>query len=147
MVQDPDLFTVGSSSCRGRQEIQCALRKYFGPWQSLFGNGMPPVRGDPARIATSAGPWLSGASFVVYIARATNPAYTATQFALFTSLAAVPRTFVNATTGWLVESIGWLNFFWLCAALAVPGMLLLVKVAPWGDGPPSPTGGTSGARP
>ena len=90
---------------------------------------------------------LGTAAFVAYIARATNPAYTATQFALFTSLAAVPRTFVNATTGWLVESIGWLNFFWLCAALAVPGMLLLVKVAPWGDGPPSPTGGTSGARP
>jgi hypothetical protein len=32
---------------------------------------------------------------------------------------------------WLVESLGWFNFFWLCAALAVPGMLLLVKVAPW----------------
>ena len=80
---------------------------------------------------------LGTAAFVAYIARATNPAYTATQFALFTSLAAVPRTFVNATTGWLVESIGWLNFFLLCAALAVPGMLLLLKVAPWGDGPPS----------
>ena len=26
---------------------------------------------------------------------------------------------------------GWLNFFWLCALLAAPGMLLLVKIAPW----------------
>jgi PAT family beta-lactamase induction signal transducer AmpG len=108
---------------------------------------MRPARGDLARTATNAAPWLSGVAFVADIARATNPADTATQFALFTSLAAVPRTFVNATTGWLVESLGWLNFFWLCAALAVPGMLLLLKVAPWGDGPPSPTGGTSGARP
>ena len=77
---------------------------------------------------------LGTAAFVAYIARTTNPAYTATQFALFTSLAAVPRTFVNATTGWLVESLGWLSFFLLCAALAVPGMLLLLKVAPWNGG-------------
>ena len=76
---------------------------------------------------------LGTAAFVSFIARATHPAYTATQMALFTSLAAVPRTFVNASAGWLVESLGWLNFFWLCAALAVPGMLLLLKVAPWRD--------------
>ena len=76
---------------------------------------------------------LGTAAFVSFIARATHPAYTATQMALFTSLAAVPRTFVNASAGWLVESLGWLNFFWLCAALAVPGMLLLLKVAPWNE--------------
>ncbi len=71
------------------------------------------------------------AAFVAFIARATHPAYTATQFALFTSLAAVPRTFVNASAGWVVEMLGWTGFFLLCAALAVPGMLLLFKVAPW----------------
>jgi PAT family beta-lactamase induction signal transducer AmpG len=71
------------------------------------------------------------AAFVAYIARTTHPAYTATQFALFTSLAAVPRTFINATAGWLVETMGWQGFFLLCAALALPGMLLLFKVAPW----------------
>lgn len=74
---------------------------------------------------------LGTAAFVAFIARATHPAYTATQMALFTSLAAVPRTFVNASAGWLVELLGWLDFFWLCAALGVPGMLLLLKVAPW----------------
>jgi PAT family beta-lactamase induction signal transducer AmpG len=74
---------------------------------------------------------LGTAAFVAFIARATHPAYTATQFALFTSLAAVPRTFVNATTGWLVESMGWMSFFMLCVLLALPGMALLVKVAPW----------------
>jgi PAT family beta-lactamase induction signal transducer AmpG len=71
------------------------------------------------------------AAFVAFIARTTHPAYTATQFALFTSLAAIPRTFANAATGWLVDSFGWMNFFLLCAILALPGMLLLVKVAPW----------------
>ena len=79
---------------------------------------------------------LGAAAFVAYIARATHPAYTATQFALFTSLAAVPRTFLNATTGWLVEQLGWFGFFMLCVLLALPGMLLLFKVAPWNENAP-----------
>ena len=74
---------------------------------------------------------LGTAAFVAFIARTTHPAYTATQFALFTSLAAVPRTFVNATTGWLVEGLGWMTFFLLCVFLALPGMALLFRVAPW----------------
>ena len=76
---------------------------------------------------------LGTAAFVAFIARATHPAYTATQFALFTSLAAVPRTVINASAGWLVENLGWLNFFLLCVVLAVPGMLLLFRVAPWNE--------------
>ena len=74
---------------------------------------------------------LGTAAFVAYIAQTTHLLYTATQFALFTSLAAVPRTFANAATGYLVENLGWKNFFLLCFVLAIPGMLLLVKVAPW----------------
>ena len=74
---------------------------------------------------------LGTAAFVAFIARSTNRAYTATQFALFTSLAAVPRTLINASAGWLVEQLGWYGFFWLCVFLAIPGMLLLFKVAPW----------------
>ncbi|MCP5248164.1 MAG: AmpG family muropeptide MFS transporter [Candidatus Accumulibacter sp.] len=81
---------------------------------------------------------LGTAAFTAFIARATNPAFTATQFALFTSLAAVPRTFVNATAGALVESLGWVHFFFLCFMLAAPGMLLLFRVAPWNDTPASP---------
>lgn len=76
---------------------------------------------------------LGTAAFVAYIARTTHPAYTATQFALFTSLSAMPRTFANAATGWLVEMMGWMGFFLLCALLALPGMVLLLKVAPWQD--------------
>lgn len=74
---------------------------------------------------------LGTAAFVAFIAHATHPLYTATQFALFTSLAAVPRTFANAATGYLVEWFGWVSFFLFCFAIAIPGMLLLLKVAPW----------------
>ncbi len=76
---------------------------------------------------------LGTAAFVAFIARATDPRYTATQYALFTSLAAVPRTVVNATTGWIIEQTGWFAFFLLCTALALPGMALLLRVAPWID--------------
>lgn len=98
--------------------------------------------GGNQRIALAAvigvealGVGLGTAAFVAFIASATHPAYTATQLALFTSLAAVPRTFVNASAGWLVESLGWYGFFWLCAGLALPGMALLLKVAPWSPAP------------
>lgn len=74
---------------------------------------------------------LGTVAFVAFIARTTNPAYTATQLALFTSLAAVPRTFINASAGWLVELFGWTGFFSLCFVLALPGMALLLRVAPW----------------
>jgi len=74
---------------------------------------------------------LGTAAFTAFIARTTDPRYTATQFALFTSLASVPRSIVNATTGWIVEQTGWFAFFLLCTALALPGMVLLLSVAPW----------------
>lgn len=70
-------------------------------------------------------------AYVAYMARETNPAYTATQLALFTSLSAVPRSIFNALTGSMVEALGWEMFFYVCTLLAIPGMLLLFKVAPW----------------
>lgn len=74
---------------------------------------------------------LGTVAYVAYMARETNPIYTATQLALFTSLSAVPRSIFNALTGGMVESLGWEQFFYVCTLLAIPGMLLLFKVAPW----------------
>lgn len=74
---------------------------------------------------------LGTAAFTAFIAKNTNPVFAATQFALFTALTSVPRTLANSVTGIIVEQTGWTNFFFLCVVLAVPGMLLLFKVAPW----------------
>ncbi|MBB3062940.1 AmpG family muropeptide MFS transporter [Microbulbifer rhizosphaerae] len=74
---------------------------------------------------------LGTAAFVAFIARTTSKHHTATQLALFTALTALPRTFANATTGFIVERVGWTEFYLICTALAVPGMLLLMVVAPW----------------
>lgn len=100
---------------------------------------------------------LGTAAFVAFIARATTPALAATQFALFTAITALPRTLASVLTGFLVEGgdpdqlegvesaligglmalglplegLGWTRFFLLCTVLAVPGMMLLIWVAPW----------------
>ena len=76
---------------------------------------------------------LGTAAITAFMARATNPVYAATQLALLTALATVPRTFSSALSGVLVESMGWTTFYLMCAALALPGMLLLFKVAPWNE--------------
>lgn len=70
-------------------------------------------------------------ALTAYLARETSRAFTATQFALFSSIVVIPRTFANASTGFLVEALGYTSFFLLCTAVAVPGMLMLFKVAPW----------------
>jgi len=74
---------------------------------------------------------LGTTALIAFISKQTDPRYTATQFALFTSLASIPRSITNASTGFIVESLGWTNFFYLCFMLAIPGMLLLLKVAPY----------------
>ncbi len=74
---------------------------------------------------------LGTAGFTAYIARETSIQFAATQFALLTAITALPRTFANALTGVIVDQVGWQQFFLLCTVLAIPGMLLLFKVAPW----------------
>ncbi|MEY3579117.1 MAG: hypothetical protein RI984_221 [Pseudomonadota bacterium] len=81
---------------------------------------------------------LGTAAFTSFIATTTDARYTATQFALFTSLSAVPRTFFNALTGFIVAETGWFHFFLICFALSIPGMLLLPKIAPWSSPPKTP---------
>jgi PAT family beta-lactamase induction signal transducer AmpG len=77
---------------------------------------------------------LGTAAFVAFIAMSTNPAYTAFQLALLTSLASLPRTVVNSYAGYMVDFMGgYTGFFWLCTLLAVPGMLMLPWVAPWNE--------------
>ena len=74
---------------------------------------------------------LGTAAFTAFIARESSRTFAATQFALFTALAALPRSVANAVTGFIVEETGWVLFFVLCTLLAVPGMVALIWVAPW----------------
>ncbi len=74
---------------------------------------------------------LGTAASVAYIARETARTAVATQFALFTALAALPRVMASSVSGLIVDGIGWTWFFYLCVVMAVPGMVLLYWVAPF----------------
>ncbi len=74
---------------------------------------------------------LGTVAFTAFIAKQTSLSFTATQFALLTSIAVIPRTFANASTGFIINSVGYFSFFLICTAAAIPGMLLLLLIAPW----------------
>jgi len=68
---------------------------------------------------------MGTAAFVAYISRLTNVAFTATQYALLSSLAAFGRTWLSTPAGWVAEQLGWPLFFAFAAALAIPGLVVL----------------------
>ncbi|WP_143531404.1 MFS transporter [Rodentibacter trehalosifermentans] len=76
---------------------------------------------------------LGTAAFVAFMARETNPLYTATQLALFTSLSALPSKGLGMLSGYVVGAVGYYDYFWLCLFLALPGMICLYWVAPWNE--------------
>jgi PAT family beta-lactamase induction signal transducer AmpG len=75
---------------------------------------------------------LVSAAFVGYLSTLCHPAFTATQFALFTSLTAVGRTLFASGAGWLAEQLGWPLFFAASAVAALPGIALAIALT--GDG-------------
>ncbi|MDP7403384.1 MAG: AmpG family muropeptide MFS transporter, partial [Gammaproteobacteria bacterium] len=83
-------------------------------------------------FAEYVGVGLGSAALVAFIARSTAPEFAATQLALLTAISVLPRTFASAGSGFVVEAIGYTSYFYVCMALAAPGLLLLIKVAPWG---------------
>jgi len=74
---------------------------------------------------------MGTAAFVAFMASITNKKFTATQYALLTSLMGIPRVIASAPTGFFAKYFGWQGFFIFCTLIAVPGMLLLMKFAPW----------------
>jgi PAT family beta-lactamase induction signal transducer AmpG len=68
---------------------------------------------------------LGTAAFVGFMAALTDKRFTATQYALLSSLMGVPRVLAAAPTGWMAASLGWAGFFVLCAVIAIPGLILL----------------------
>ena len=71
---------------------------------------------------------MGTAAFIAFMARLCDKRYTATQYALLTSLMAVPMTVMSAPTGFLAKNLGWSTFFIGCAVIALPGLILLKKM-------------------
>ncbi|MBN1276541.1 MAG: AmpG family muropeptide MFS transporter, partial [Deltaproteobacteria bacterium] len=74
---------------------------------------------------------MGTAAYAAFMASITNRRFTATQYALLTSLMGIPRVIASAPTGFIAKYLGWEEFFIICTLIAIPGMLLLLKFAPW----------------
>lgn len=74
---------------------------------------------------------MASSAFAAFLGSMTNKKFTATQYALFSSLMGIPRVVASAPTGWMVKQIGWFNFYVFCVLVAIPGLLLLPKIKPW----------------
>lgn len=72
---------------------------------------------------------MGTAAFVAYISSLCSISYTATQYALLSSLASVGRTWLSASSGWFVDQLSWVHFFLLSTAIAIPGLLLLLYLS------------------
>ena len=72
---------------------------------------------------------MAGAAFVAYLSSLCSPAFTATQYALLSSLASVGRTLVASSSGLLAETLGWVRFFLITTVVTVPALLLLIWIA------------------
>ena len=81
---------------------------------------------------------MGTSAFAAFMASQTNRKFTATQYALLTSVMVLPRVLVSAPTGLAVTLVGWEGFFIFCTLAAVPGLLILLRVAPWRGGSAGP---------
>lgn len=69
---------------------------------------------------------MGSAAFVAFIASITNKKYTATQYAILSSIATLGRNFFSGFAGHMVKALDWANFFYACALIAIPGLIFLV---------------------
>lgn len=78
---------------------------------------------------------IASTASIAYVATLTDPRYTATQFAVLTAAATLPRSSLSAGTGWLASHIGWMPYFFLCALLALTGLAMILAFRDALDGP------------
>ncbi|HYH45518.1 MAG TPA: MFS transporter, partial [Thermoanaerobaculia bacterium] len=75
---------------------------------------------------------LGSGAFSVLLLRMTQKRFSATQYALFSSLFGLPRLVAGPICGFLVHAVGWETFFWLTLPFGIPGMVILARFVPWG---------------
>jgi PAT family beta-lactamase induction signal transducer AmpG len=75
---------------------------------------------------------LGSGAFLVLMMRMTQKRFSATQYALFSSLFGLPRIISGPLCGFLVYAIGWEAFFWSTLLFGIPGLLMLARFVPWG---------------
>lgn len=89
---------------------------------------------------------LGMGAFGVLLLRITEKRFSATQYALFSSLFGLPRILGGPITGLVVDAAGWRTFFWFTIVAGIPGLLLLQRFAPLGRREPAFTVETAAPR-
>lgn len=74
---------------------------------------------------------MGTAAFAAFMGSLTNKRFTATQYALLSSIMGIPRIFTGIPAGWIADNFGWLPLFITCTLIAIPGLALLPLFAPW----------------
>lgn len=74
---------------------------------------------------------MGTAAYVGFMASLTDKRFTATQYAILSSLMSVPRTLLGSTSGVLSAAFGWPSYFFFCSVIALPGLLLLLRAKRW----------------
>ena len=69
---------------------------------------------------------LAGSAFIAYLSRLTNTAYTATQYALFSSLMTLLPKFISGFSGLIVDGHGYVSFFIYASATGIPAIVLVL---------------------
>ena len=90
--------------------------------QSIFGNDMNLFILTIALDNFTGG--FAGTVFIAYLSSLTDPKYTATQYALFSSLMLVPGKFLSGFSGLVVDSFGYLELFLISASLGIPAIII-----------------------
>lgn len=129
--------TIAGSVLGGLMMLSLGIRRslwLFGFLQALstagfvllahFGYTLAGLAGVIAFENLSGG--MGTSAYVAFMASLTNKKFTATQYALLSSLMGVPRVLASAPTGFLAGILGWKGFFILCTLMAIPGLLLLL---------------------
>lgn len=118
------------------------LMYYFGIYRSLWVFGLLQALSTGAfALLTFTGPqnWalaftvcfedissgMGTAAFIAFISAITNKRYTATQYAILSSIATLGRNFFSGFSGDMVKGLGWANFYYICMFIAIPGILML----------------------
>jgi len=134
--------TIGGSLIGGIMMIRLGIHRslwVFGFFQAVsilgfvalarIGHSIAALSGVIAFENLSGG--MGTAAYAAFMASITDKRFTATQYALLSSLMGVPRVLAAAPTGFLAKHLGWEGFFIACTVMSIPGMLLLLKFAPW----------------
>jgi PAT family beta-lactamase induction signal transducer AmpG len=136
------IFMIGGTIAGGLLTGTLGLGRalwIFGLFQALANLGYalvahvgvfrPVMYGSVALEALASG--MGTGAFSVFLLRLTQREFSATQYALFSSIFALGRTLAGPPAGFMVDALGWRDFFLVTPLFAIPGLAMLQRFAPW----------------